>query len=159
MMNRKIAVAAVAALASALLTIPVFVAAQQPPSRADNLVKYRKAMYTVMYNNFASLGGMVAGRAPFDAKAAQTRAERVAYMSLMIGSDAFLPESAEGTPTKAKPAIFTDRAEFDRLLGAWQKAAATLAKEAKSGKLEKIKPAFGATKDACDTCHKKFKED
>ena len=40
-----------------------------PPTAAERAITYRKAMYQVMYNNFAPVGGMASGKIPYDAKA------------------------------------------------------------------------------------------
>lgn len=133
-------------------------ATAQAPSRADQLVAYRKAMYTVMYNNFATVAGMATGRMPFDAQLAQSRAERVEYLSRMI-PEGFPADSASGKPTKAKPEIWTQRAEFDRLMSAWQKTATELVAATRSGDLEKVKTAFKATSDACKACHDRYRID
>ena len=71
------------------------------------------------------------------------------------------PQGSAGANVKthAKPEIWTKRAEFDKLLKDAQTKATDLARVAKGGKLDEIKPAFGATGKACKACHDKFKED
>jgi cytochrome c556 len=151
-MNRRllIAVSATASLAFAGL------ATAQQPSRADSAVKYRQAMYQVMYNNFAPVAGMATGRVPYDAKMAQKRAERASYLAQMI-SDGFPPESAEGKPTKAKVELWANRADFDKLMVDWQKTMVNLSAAAKTGKADKLKPAFEAAAAACKACHDKYR--
>lgn len=130
--------------------------AADAPSMGDLQVKYRQAMYTVMAGNFAPLGAMAAGKAPFDAKEAQKRADRVAFVSNML-NEGFPPGSDKGKGTRAKPEIWTNRAEFDRLMQDLQKQTAALAAAAKTGDEAKFKPAAAAAGKACKTCHDKFK--
>jgi cytochrome c556 len=152
-MNRKslllLAVSAISLFAGSSI-------AQTPPSPADSAVVYRKAMYQVMFNNWIKLLGVTQGKVPFDAKAVQLRASRANYMAQMLG-EAFPPESAEGKPSRAKPEIWTNRAEFDELMGKLQKSMAALETASKTGKLDKVTPAFNATRDACKACHDKFR--
>ena len=152
-MNRK------SLLVLAVSAVTLFVGAavaQTPPSPADSAVAYRKAMYQVMFNNWVRILPMTQGKVPFDAKAVQLRAARAHYLAQMI-SEGFPPESAEGKPTRAKPEIWTNRAEFDELMGKLQKSMAALEAASKTGKLDKVTPAFNATRDACKACHDKFR--
>lgn len=119
-------------------------------------IKYRQALYTTMFGNFAPLAAMVKGTAPYDPSAFTVKAERVAFLSRMA-SDAFPVESRSGAPTEAKPEIWNNRAEFDRLMKNWQEKTAALAAVSRDGKLETIKPALIATADACKACHDKFR--
>jgi cytochrome c556 len=132
--------------------------AQGANKAAEFAIKYRQALYTTMYGNFGPLGAMVKGTMPFDANVFKTKAERVAYLSVMA-AEAFPAESQSGAPTEAKPDIWTNRAEFDKLMKDWQTKAATLAKVSRSGKLETIKPAFLEVGGACKACHDKFREE
>lgn len=130
--------------------------AQNANKAAEFAIKYRKALYTTMYGNFAPLGGMVKGSMPYDAKVFTLKADRVAYLSAMA-SDAFPAESQSGAPTDAKPEIWTNRAEFDKLMKDWQNKTAALAKVSRGGKMDAIKPSFGAVVEACKACHDKFR--
>jgi cytochrome c556 len=67
--------------------------------------------------------------------------------------------SKSGAPTKAKAAIWDNKAEFDKLKKDLGEKTAALSAAAKSGNLETIKPAFGAATQACKACHDKYKED
>lgn len=152
-----------AARSTALLALAMSVAisssayaADVPNKAAEFAIKYRKSLYTTMYGNFAPLGAVVKGAAPYDAKAFTVKAERVAFLSVMA-ADAFPAESQSGAPTNAKPEIWTNRTEFDKLMKNWQDKTAALAKVSQDGKLDAIKPAFGAVAEACKACHDKFR--
>ncbi len=143
-------------LALAMLTLPA--AAQDAGARGAALIKYRQSIYTVLGANFGQMGAVVQGKAPFDATDFARRADRVAYMAQMA-PEAFPPDSQSGAPTKAKPAIWKDKAEFDRLMKDMQEKTNALAQVSKAGDLERIKPAFIAAGGACKSCHDKFKEE
>ena len=110
-----------------------------------------------MGGNFGPLAAMVQGKAPYEPKEFVTRAERVAFVARLL-DEAFPPDSKSGAPTQAKPEIWANRAEFDRLLEDMQTKTAELARVAGSQDMEQIRPAFGAAGEACKACHDKFRE-
>ena len=128
-----------------------------PPTAAERAITYRKAMYQVMYNNFAPVGGMASGKIPYDAKAAATRTERVAFLAQMIGEG--FPDGSNAGVTKAKADIWSNRADFDAKMKDLQDKSAALARVAKNGDLATLKPAFGDLAGACKACHDKYKAD
>ena len=130
----------------------------QEPSRAEQLIKYRQSIYRVLNGNFAPLAAMATGKAPFDAEAAAMRAERVAYLAAML-DEAYPADSQAGAPTRVKPEIWANRAEFDGLLEDMQSKTAELAKVAGGGDQAAITAAFGAAGKSCKACHDKFRKD
>ncbi len=156
--SRKTRVPALAAaLALASLAFVASGASQAQGSKeADAAVRYRESLMTVVVANFAPLGAMASGKAPFDAKLFQSRAERVAFMAT-IAPDVFPAVSKTGANTKAKPEIWDNKAEFDKLMKDFGDKTAALAVASKSGNLDTIKPVFGAAAQTCKACHDKFK--
>ena len=59
--------------------------------------------------------------------------------------------------TRAKPAIWVQRTEFEAAAAALKAAGGNLAKVAAGGDTAAIKVAGGAVKMRCDTCHKSFR--
>jgi len=55
--------------------------------------------------------------------------------------------------TRAKPEVWTQRAEFDAALTALIDASATLGEDAKKGDLTKVKADWTETAKACGACH------
>jgi cytochrome c556 len=150
-MTRILALAALALVAAGTVQA-------QGSKEAEQAIAYRKAAYTVLYNNFGPLGAMATGKMPYDAKLFQSRAERVAFMAT-ITPDVFPAVSKSGAPTKAKPEIWDNQAEFTKLMKDLTDKTAALAVASKSGSLDTIKPAFGAAAQTCKACHDKFKAD
>ena len=148
-----IACALVAVLAVAALGV-----AEAQQNRAAQQIKYRQAAYTVLGTQFGIMGAMAQGRAPWDAKAFATAAERAAFIAT-VTPDTFPAGSDSGAPTKAKPEIWRNEAEFGRMLNDLQAKTAALATAAKGGNADAAKAALGAAGQTCKACHDKYKLD
>lgn len=127
------------------------------PSPAEQAIDYRQALYTVLGGNFGPVGQMMAGRMAFNGPDAAKRAARAAQISAML-IDAY-PEISKDGDTKAKPEIWANRAEFDKLnkdLADHTAAlAAALAKDGTAS--DAFKSAATAVGNDCKTCHDKFR--
>lgn len=150
-MNKTIA-SILAALAAAL-ALPAAAQFAKP----EDAVKYRKAALTVIGTHFSRVGAMASGRVPFDAKVAAENVELVAEM-------AKLPWTAfgEGTDkgeTRAKPEIWKESGKFKEAADKFQAETVKLQAAAKTGNLDAIKTAFGATGASCKACHDNFRKD
>jgi cytochrome c556 len=109
-----------------------------------------------MAAHFGRIGAMVNGRVPFDAKVAAENAEIVATMSKLPWA-AFGPGTDQGAPTRAKPEIWR---ESDKVKAGADKMVAEVAKleaAAKSGNLDQLRAAFGATGQTCKACHDAYR--
>lgn len=140
------------ALVLAASTLLASVSAQAQFARPDAAIKYRQSAMTLMAAHTGRLGAMVAGRVPFDAKAAQDNADIIAVV-------AKLPWQAYGAGTeggKAKANIWTEAAKFKSMNEKHMGDADRLAAAAKTGNLDQIKAAFGAYSGNCKTCHDDF---
>ena len=144
--------------ALALVVAAGAVQAQGQPSKADQLLKYRKAVYQTMVWNFGRMSAMAQGKIPYDAAEFELRAGRVAALTPML-AESYAPESRDVTGTKAKPEMWTNRADFDAKLKDLVDRSATLAQVAKAGDFEKSKAAFMETAGTCKACHDKYKAD
>jgi len=150
-MNKTIA-SILAALAAAL-ALPAAAQFAKP----EDAVKYRKAALTVIGTHFSRVGAMASGRVPFDAKVAAENVELVAEL-------AKLPWTAfgEGTDkgeTRAKPEIWKESGKFKEAADKFQAETVKLQAAAKTGNLDAIKTAFGATGASCKACHDNFRKD
>lgn len=124
-------------------------------AKAEDAIKYRKAVFTVMGTHFARIGAMVQGKAPFDAKLAAENAELVASLSKLPW--AAFGEGTDLGDTKAKPEIWKDQAKFKAAAEKMQLEASKLAQAAQTGKEDAIKAAFSATGGSCKACHDDFR--
>jgi cytochrome c556 len=148
----KISVPLALAIAVGTLSAPAFAQFQKP----EDAVKYRKASLTVMGNHFSRIGAMANGRAPFDAKVAAESAAIVETMS-KLPWEGFVAGTDKGD-TAALPAVWAEQAKFKEGSDKLQTATAQLAAAAKTGNLDSVKTAFGATAQTCKACHDAFRK-
>ena len=146
--------------ASALLvTLAVTGAhAQGQPSRGEQALKYRKSVYQAIAWNFGPMSQMAQGKIPYDGREFEMRAGRVAALTPML-SESYMDESRTVTGSKAKPDLWTNRADFDAKMKDLVDRSATLATVAKTGDAAASKQAFLDTAGACKACHDKYKAD
>jgi cytochrome c556 len=127
-------------------------------AKPEQVLKYRKALYSVIGWNFGPMSAMAQGKIPYDAAEFARRAERVATIAPML-SEAFPPESKGVADSKLKPEMWANRADFDAKMKDMVERSAALATVAKSGDFEKSKAAFMQTAETCKACHDKYKTD
>ena len=136
----------------ALTALPAAAQFQKP----EDAVKYRKSAFQVMSAHFGRIGAMVNGKAPFDAAAAASNAEVVAFMAKL--PYAGFVEGTSGTEKGSPKAnVWTERAKFDEAAKKMQDEVTKLAVVAKSGNADQLKTAFGAAAGACKSCHDDFR--
>jgi cytochrome c556 len=143
-----------AAATLAALTLGAALPAAAQFAKPEDAIKYRQSALRVMGTHFGRIGAMVNGRIPFDAAAAQQNAEIATMMST-------LPWQGFGAGTeggKAKPEIWKESAKFKELNEDMGKKMIALNAAAKTGNLDNIKTAFGATGAACKACHDVYQE-
>jgi cytochrome c556 len=158
--NSRLLRGAVVLLATGALTVALeAVSADQPkgPTPAQQQIKYRQALYTVLAANAGPIFAMAAGKIPYDAATVSKRAERVNFVAGIL-PEAFPAGSDAGAPTRALPKIWTDRADFDQLMRDLSDKAAALLTAAKTNDWKQIKPAAGELGDACKACHDKYRK-
>lgn len=143
------------ALASVALAAAVPAAAQF--AKAEDAIKYRQSALFVMGQHFGRIGAMANGRVPFDAKVAAENADIVLTMSQLPWAG-FGPGTDKGAPTKAEPEVWSDAAKFKEASEKFQGEAVKLAAAAKTGNLDTLKAAFGATAGTCKACHDAFRK-
>ena len=148
--------AGLTALALALAFAACASASAESP--AEEAIDYRHSVYHVIGWNFSPMGAAVNGKIAYDKDAFLKQATRVALLAPML-PEGFPAGSYVAGETRAKPAIWEQRAEFDELLRKLATKSASLAEIAKSGDFEQIKPAFNELAQVCKDCHKKFRED
>ena len=144
-------------LAASLIATTFSAASYAQFAKPDDAAKYRQAAFTVMGAHFGRVGGMVAGRIPFDAKAAQENIDIAVAMSKLPWAG-FGP-SGEGATIKsnAKPEIWKDAAKFKEHSETMQAELMKVQTATKTGSLDAIKAAFGGAAGSCKTCHDAFR--
>lgn len=145
------------ALAATVLATTFSTASLAQFAKPDDAAKYRQSALSVMATHFGRVGGMVAGRIPFDAKAAQDNIDIAVSMSKLPWAG-FGP-SGEGATIKAnvKADIWKDAAKFKDMSDKMQAELIKVQTAAKTGNLDAIKAAFGPAGASCKTCHDAFR--
>ena len=153
-----------ALLAGSLLAVAAQ-AQQQPaggppggmPSPADQAIKYRQALYTLIGGNFGPIGAVLQGRAEFNPADVKKRAERTAFLATLV-PDAF-PEISKTGNTKARPEVWSNPAGFAKasknLVDSTAALVAVLQKD--NSNSEAFRSAAGAVGQACKGCHEDFR--
>jgi len=125
-------------------------------AKPEDAIKYRQSSLSVMGTHFGRLAGMAQGKIPYDAKAAADNAAVVEFMSKLPWA-AFGEGTDQGGNTKAKPEVWSDNAKFKDAAEKMQAEVVKLAAAAKTGKLDDLKTAVGATGGSCKNCHDSFR--
>ena len=141
---------AIAALLLAAIALPAV--AQQ--MKAENQVKYRRAAYQLMNLNFGNLEAMANGKKPFDKDEAARNAEFVALLATVPKE--FFGEGT-GKDTRAKPEIWTHRADFDGKMDKMSGEAAKLPAVVKAGDMGAFKRQVHEVGEACKACHDEYR--
>lgn len=141
-----------AAVLAATLALPAHAQFQKP----EDAVAYRKGAFNVLGNHFGRIGAMVNGRVPFDANAAQVNAEIVQTMSRLPFAG-FTDGTQNIGGTKALPEVWSKADGFKDGAMKMQDAVAKLNAAAKTGNMDNLKAAFGATAETCKGCHDNYR--
>ncbi len=155
-MNKQLAMV----LAGGILGASALTAVQAADPKPQDVVDYRKSVYTIIGWNFKPIGAMMKGEVPFDAAAVARHAQYVEMMS-KAAPEGFAKGSGPDAvkDTEAKPEIWTHPDKFKTAMNNFQQESAKLAEVAKAGKEADIKAQFGKTAETCKACHKEFKKD
>ena len=148
------------ALAGASVTAqtpPPAGAAPAGPTPAERAIEYRQAVYKIVAGNFGPLSQVAQGKAEFKAESAVRQATRLSQIATFVG-DAY-PEISKEGKTRALPAVWSNRKEFDQLVQDFQAHTRTLAEvvENSSSAGEELKAAVAAVGNDCKACHDKFR--
>jgi len=138
-------------------TPPAPGAAPAGPTPAERAIEYRQAVYKIVAGNFGPLSQVAQGKAEFKSENATKQATRLSQIATFVG-DAYPDVSKEGK-TRALPAIWTNRKEFDQLVADFATHTKTLADvvENSSSAGDELKAAVAAVGNDCKACHDKFR--
>ena len=150
-MKKTLLAAGLAAALGAGYTLNAF--AQAKP---ETLVKQRQAAMTLVGKYWGPLGGMAAGRVPYDANVVARNAGYLEVLSKLPwdGFDA----STQNEKSQSLPEIWKDPAKFKAAADAMQTELGKLVAAAKGGNEAAIKAALGDTGKTCGGCHNTFRQ-
>ena len=125
--------------------------------KPEDALEYRKSAYHVLLWNWMPLANAVRGKTPYVKADFERYASRVAQIAPML-LEGFPAGSGVGK-TEAKPEIWTNWADFQMKMKAFETESAALAALSKGGDFEKIKLQFAKVGGTCKGCHEKYKVD
>ena len=142
-------------------TLALSAAAQNAPAGggggranpAEQAIEYRKALFTVLARNWTPIGGVMQGRAEYNAATVAKNADRVAMLAGIVGE--VFPETSKDGNTKAKSEVWTDKAGFAKAVKDMEDSATALAALVKKDNTNSAAFKAAATKvaDSCKGCH------
>ena len=129
-----------------------FAAEAQTPKPEDQ-IKLRKAAYSLMGYTFGSLSAMADGKRTFNAEEAARNADLLAKLATV--PKGFFGEGSDKGETRAKPEIWTSRADFDAKMDKMVQETARLSQATRdAGTLKKAVQDVDA---ACSACHEDYR--
>lgn len=135
------------AVLAATLAVPLAVA-------QGNVIAERRDGFRMFGASMEAIQRIVEGRQPPAGAVAPARA--IAAHAPKI-KELFPPGSDRGGETRALPAIWSDRAGFERVADAFVTQANALVAAAESGNAATLASALQATGQACGACHRPYR--
>lgn len=151
-LNRKQSLIA-ATLCSAVLAAPV---ALSHLDKDEFHQSYRQSYFALVGATFGPMADMVKGERPWDDTTFQMFANELAGVTQIDVTRAF-PEGSDKGMTRAKPEIWSDKADFEGKMKDMREAVAKLNEVAATGDKDAIRQQFGATGKTCKSCHDEYK--
>lgn len=151
----KSSLIATATLCVAVSTL-AFAGSHEPSKKElKNAMEYRQSTFKMVGQHFGAMAAMVKGKVEYDAATFAKNAEALAMIS-QLAPNGF---AVEGThdDSRAKKAIWENKAEFAEVLTGFQTAAVALSEASKAGDLDKAKAAFGDVGKTCKGCHTDYR--
>ena len=128
-------------------------------SAARQAIDVRKAVYTLIQNNFRPLGEVLKGNVGYDVANVQKQITRIAFLTGLL-DEAFPDISNVGEPdTKAKSDVWSNHAEFVQKLNDFQLHVAKLEQVNATEKsaTDTFKAAVTAVAQDCKGCHDTYR--
>lgn len=140
-----------------LTFLAVIVMATIGIARAEglDLIETRQAGQDLLSGDFAGIRGVVAAKG--DIKKLGAPAKAMARWMRNF-PDMFPKGTEQGHNTRALPAIWSDPPGFRKAADNLSNAAAKLAELAKAGDAEAVTTQVKAVADACDECHRTYRQ-
>lgn len=152
MEKKKVSLSVSRIVGAACLLVSVGALAQSNP---NDIIKYRQNVMKANGAHMAAIAAIIQGKVPFKnqlaghVKAVQAEAHNIKFL---------FPKGSDAGDTKAKEAVWKNRAEFDKRANEAAAKADAFAK-AVAMRDTKVYPArFKALAETCKTCHKDFRQ-
>lgn len=137
----------------ALGTVMVLVLGGAALAQTFDPIKTRQAGQDVLAGTFAGVKAVITLKG--DVKTLEAPGKAIQKWALVFPT--LFPAGSDKGDTKAAPAIWTDRAGFEKDANALSAAGEKLATAAKAGDETAVAAAFKEIGEACGACHKEFR--
>lgn len=135
--------------------LAVMTAAEAQTPKPEDQLKLRKAAYTLMGYTFGSLDAMAGGKRAFNKDEAVRNAELLAQLATI--PKGFFGEGSDKGETRAKPEVWTNRADFDVKMDKMVQETGKLPQAARSADVATLKKAVQDVDAACSACHDDYR--
>lgn len=126
-------------------------------AKPDVLVKQRQGAMALIAKYWGPIAGMASGKVqPYNADVVSRNATYLENLAQMPW-DAF-HESTKGEKSRALPAVWSKKAEFDQLAQRLQTETQKLGQVARAKDEAGVKQQFAAVGKVCGACHENFRE-
>jgi cytochrome c556 len=138
-----------------LCTLFSTVAIAQDP-KSEQLIKHRRAAFTLMSSYFSRILNVVDGEVDYDKHSVVQNAKTVEMLSKLpwVG---FAPGTEFGD-TRAKPEIWFEEDDFEKLAVDMQNKVRELRVTAETGNAAQVKTAFITARKSCGACHDRYRK-
>lgn len=142
------------AIVAVAFTLAAFAAEAQSP-KPETQIKLRKSAYALMGYSFGGIEAMAEGKRPYDKEEAVRLADLFAQVSTVPRK--FFGDGTDKGETRAKPEIWTHRADFDSKMDKMVTEGAKLPAIARSGDEAALKHQAKVVGEACGACHDDYR--
>ena len=118
-------------------------------------VTHRRALLQETLRTFEPMGIMARGKKPYVQETFLADAAKLQTLSTQPW--VYFTPGSTYAPSRAKPAVWQQPAQFKQAQTKYIDAVAQLAAVAKTGNLDAIRPAYEAVSESCAACHKAFR--
>jgi cytochrome c556 len=125
-------------------------------SAQEAVIKLRQALMEVNQQSAGLAVNMIREQIPYDAQQLATAMLAISQSSHLFPT--LFPDGSNVAPSKATPALWENRSEFESIAAKMVADAAAAAEAAAQGP-EAFRAAFGDVGDNCQTCHEKYRQE
>ena len=135
--------------------VGAMVCAQAQQVKPEDQLKFRKAAYSLMNYSLGNLDAMAEGKRPYVKEEVIRYADLLTQLSTV--PKGFFGEGSDKGETRAKPEVWTNRADFDAKMDKMVNEVAKLPQTARSGDAAALKKVVHDVDEACGACHDDYR--
>jgi cytochrome c556 len=140
---------------AAAIGVGATLCSQAQQVKPEDQLKLRKAAFSLMNYSLGNLDAMAEGKRPYVKEEAIRYADLLAQLATM--PKGFFGEGSDKGETRAKPEVWTNRADFDAKMDKMVSEAARLPQTARSGDAAALKKVVHDVDAACGACHDDYR--